>query len=305
MVNLINNGTFNNDDLAGWELVLPIGNTGRLIAENGYASVSITSSPSGINRFLTSGLSLQPNTNYELKVSLGANPPEISIQPMLLNYNNLSEIVAQGLIIGPVPSGYYTVKFTTGSTVPINACLSFNLITVGGYYFDEVILEKAVSQNIIKNPGFDGLAEWVFYTDGTAYIYNTVPGAGGETGVAYISVPNRGTNTQLHQSGIVLSPNTDYKLSYFYKSGSSASISVSVINHVSPYNAIFTAYAKSTVGNVFTHTFRTGVSVPANARLLFVLYESNTYYLFDNIILEATSAPPPICTPLICTLTLQ
>jgi len=300
MANLINNGTFN--DLTGWELILPTGNTGKATVQNGYASISITSSPSGINRFLTSGLSLQPNTNYELKVSLGANPFEISIQPMLLNYNNLSEIVAQSSPIIPDPSGYYTIKFTTGSTVPVNTCLSFNLTEVGGYYFDDVILEKTASQNIIKNPGFDGLADWIFYTDGTGFIFNSVPS--GETGVAYISLPNRGNNTQLYQSGIVLTPDTDYKLSYFYKSGSSSSISVSIINHVSPYNVIFTAYAKSTIGQVFTHTFRTGLTVPANTRLLFVLYESSTYYLFDDIILEATSAPP-VCTPIICTLTLQ
>ncbi len=303
MVNLINNGTFN--DLNGWELILPTGNTGKATVQNGYASISITSSPSGINRFLTSGLSLQPNTNYELKVSLGANPFKISIQPMLLNYNNLSEIVAQSSPIIPDPSGYFTIKLTTGSTVPVNTCLSFNLVTVGSYYFDEVILEKTISQNLIKNPGFDGLADWIFYTDGTAFLYNSIP-ASGETGVAYITVPNRGTNTQLHQSGIILTPNTDYKLSYFYKSGSTNAISVSIINHISPYNVIFSSTSRAVSGGkVYEHTFLTGTSVPLNARLLFVLFESYTYYIFDNITLEATSTPPPVCTPLICTLTLQ
>ncbi len=296
MVNLISNGTFNN--LTGWELILPIGNVGTTIAQNGYASVSITSSPSGINRFLTSGLLLKPNTNYDLNISLGTNPSELSIQPMLLNYNNLSEIVAQSSpIIAQAGGAIYKIKLTTGSIIPVNSCLSFNLTTMGGYYFDNITLEESASQNIIKNSSFDGLTNWIFHTDGVGYISNP-------SGKAFISLPTPGNNTQLYQSEIILTPNTDYKLSYFYNSGTFGNrIDVSIINHVSPYTVITTNIVSSiTGGQIYTHLFRTGVSVPTNSRLLFVLYQIANY-TFDDVTLEATSTP--ICSPVNCTLNIQ
>ncbi len=302
MVNLIINGTF--ETLNGWTLSIPAENTGTAVSENGVAYINLTVSPgiTGKNQFLTSGLSLQPNTTYDIKFSLGTYPSGLPIQPVLYNYTNPSEIVAQLSVINPAPNGFFTAKFTTKSTVPINTCLSFDFTQTGAYYIDEVILERSAVQNIIKNPGFDGLVDWALYTDGTGSLYNNVPG--GQTGVAYIYLANPGTNTQLFQSGISLEPNTDYTLSYFYNAATlNSRVTTRIIDNVSLANIVTNEVLSISGGKIYTHTFRTGPTVPVNARLMFFLKDA-TMYTFDDIFLEKTSTTPP-CTAFVSTIIIQ
>lgn len=294
MTNLINNGTF--DDLTGWELVPQ--SAGIAFIENGYAAISITE-PSGAF-FLTSGLNLNPSTDYDLTISLGSYPPQLSIQPYLLNYDNLSEIIAQADPVYPDVGTVYNIKFKTPSTVPTNACLALKLATIGHYYIDNVILEQSPSQNILKNSEFNGLSDWFFYTNGTGNYLNSAPS--GETNVAWISLPIPGTNNQLYQSNIALKPNTTYILSYFYKSPTIGNeIDVVLIRHDPDYTPLVYNTKVSSVANgkTYEHTFTTGTAVPVNTRLMFKLHQS-AGYIFDNITLKEVT----VCTPLNIKLTL-
>ncbi|HWR26380.1 MAG TPA: carbohydrate binding domain-containing protein [candidate division Zixibacteria bacterium] len=164
---------------------------------------------------------------------------------------------------------------------------------------------SAVYPNIALNPGFEsGTSPWIFYTNGGGTLLNDASGAGSpHAGHVKISVP--GTNVQLFQSGIVLEPNTVYKLSFKAYSNTGHDVTVSLLKHGSPYTnyglSNFVVNLGSTWGSYSKQFTTSGFTGTVNdARLIFGLspYDAaGDQYYFDDIILTKVSSVTPTPSP--------
>jgi len=91
------------------------------------------------------------------------------------------------------------------------------------------------SNNIIQNPGFEsGTSPWLFYTNGIGTFLNDASGAGSPH-AGHITISQEGSNVQLYHPGIVLEPNTLYRLSFKAYSNTGHDFSISLHKHGSPY----------------------------------------------------------------------
>jgi len=88
---------------------------------------------------------------------------------------------------------------------------------------------------IVRNPGFEsGTSPWLFYTNGMGTFLNDASGAGSPY-VGHITISQEGSNVQLYQPGLVLEPNTLYRLSFKAYSNTGHDLSISLHKHGSPY----------------------------------------------------------------------
>jgi len=158
------------------------------------------------------------------------------------------------------------------------------------WIFLAVLLVGFVSANSIKNPGFDGASNWKFYTNGKASFT--------AVGAATVAITTKGTNTQLYQYDIPLSPNTAYNLSFKAKSDKAGDMTVRLLKHGSPYTNYGISGWKIDLTNSwkeFKTTFKTTSSAGSDARLMFWLIEGivGEKYWIDDVVLESATVTPP------------
>ncbi|KPQ45106.1 MAG: Carbohydrate binding domain protein, partial [Candidatus Methanoperedens nitroreducens] len=162
--------------------------------------------------------------------------------------------------------------------------------------------------SIISNPGFElGTSPWVFYTNGAGTLLNNAPGFGSPH-AGHITISQQGTNVQLYQKGLVLSPNTKYTLSFKAYSNTGHDLSISLMKHISPYTSYGLSNYVVNLGTSWTEYSvqftTTGFSTAVrDGRLMFMLapYDAaSDQYYFDDVVLtkvsQATQVPPTIVT---------
>ena len=177
---------------------------------------------------------------------------------------------------------------------PTNA--TFKLIAITGL---DVMNLNFMNQPMIQpvggimNPGFElGTTSWLFYTNGIGTFTTSSPGYEGTEAVK-IALNSGGTNIQMYQKGIMLEPNTRYRLNFAAYSTSGDKLSVNFIKHDSPYTNYGLAYTAnlSTNWQVFSTEFTTKgfTSTVNDGRLMFWLAPfaaAGDEYYIDDVRLE-------------------
>jgi len=160
----------------------------------------------------------------------------------------------------------------------------------------------AGSAGAVINPGFEsGTSPWVLAPPGDT-LTTASPGFVGINAVKLV-LNSGATNIQFYQRGIILEPNTPYRLSFAAYSTTGHDMTVRLIQHVSPY----APYAPSFPVNLGTnwHTFTTefttnSLATTSNGRLQFLFGSyakaGDTYYI-DDIRLEKFSGEPDTTPP--------
>src|SRR5659263_506291 len=145
----------------------------------------------------------------------------------------------------------------------------------------------AGSAGAVINPGFEsGTSPWVLAPPGDT-LTTASPGFVGINAVKLV-LNSGATNIQFYQRGIILEPNTPYRLSFAAYSTTGHDMTVRLIQHVSPY----APYAPSFPVNLGTnwHTFTTefttnSLAITNNGRLQFLFGSyakaGDTYYIDD------------------------
>lgn len=149
------------------------------------------------------------------------------------------------------------------------------------------------STNIIKNPGFEsGTTSWLFYTSGAGTFGTISPGYEG-TSAAKSTLNSGGTNIQLYQTGMMLQPNTRYRLTFLAKSTTGHDLTVKLFKHVSPYTSygLSQTFSVGTGWQTFTTEFTTRnfASTTNDGRFQFWLapfVTTGDIYYIDNVRLE-------------------
>jgi len=156
--------------------------------------------------------------------------------------------VEDAFSIGPSVAGTLSWSGDTMTFIP-TAALAYSTmheVTIGtgaedlagnplaaAYIWD--FTTAAESDNIIQNPGFEsGTSPWLFYTNGIGTFLNDASGAGSPH-ASHITISQEGSNVQLYQPGLVLEPNTQYRLSFKAYSNTGHDLSISLHKHGSPY----------------------------------------------------------------------
>lgn len=163
----------------------------------------------------------------------------------------------------------------------------------------------STNKNIVKNPSYEqGTDSWSFFTNGLGDFAVISPGYN-ETKTAEITISDSSTNIQLFQSGLILEPNTKYRLEFTARSKFENDLSVILHKHDTPYinyglanyvvnlTASWDRYSTEFTTTNFTTTIN-------DARLRFWLAPyaiAGEKYYFDDIVLhrveEDTPDPPP------------
>ncbi|MFZ3382389.1 MAG: carbohydrate binding domain-containing protein [Candidatus Methanoperedens sp.] len=184
-------------------------------------------------------------------------------------------------------------------TIPVTTILDNGSIyrvkvtnSAGSVISDNAILELISLPNLVNNPGFEsGTTSWTFYTNGSGTFSALSPGyEGNNAGV--LALNRIGSNIQLYQNGIVLEPDTNYRLSFSAYSSSGNDLKVRLIQHVSPYASYMPDYIADLGTNwqTFTTEFdTTGLKNNVDGRLMFWLSsdaKGGDIYYIDNVQLE-------------------
>jgi Carbohydrate binding domain len=147
----------------------------------------------------------------------------------------------------------------------------------------------ASAQSIIQNPGFEsGTDNWNFYTNGEATFDSVTPGYGGYN-AGKVHITSAGTNVQLYQYDLTLSPNTYYQLKFTAKSSTDKEISVRLMKHDSPYTnyGLDYTFAPTNSWKEYTVNFVSDnfISDVNDGRIHFWLgnNEAGDDYYFDNV----------------------
>ena len=217
---------------------------------------------------------------------------------------------------GAEPLSYQWQK--NGVNIPLATSASYNLPAVladNGSTFSVVVTNpvgsitskaavltvSTVTNNIINNWNFEsGTTSWAFYTNGAGTFSVQSPGYEGSN-AARLAITNKGTNTQLGQSGLILEPYTRYKLSFAAYSTSGNDLRLGLIKYVSPYSNYGLGTPTFNLGtswSVFEKEFTTTgfSSTVNNGYLYFSPLAADTYYL-DNVRLEKLIPPAIITQP--------
>ena len=149
------------------------------------------------------------------------------------------------------------------------------------------------SVNLLKNQGFESdTSQWSFYTKGKGTFTTESPGYGGKK-AANISLGSKASNIQLYQAGIILEPNTSYRLSFAAYSKTGHDMDVKLLKHVSPYTSYNLEYTANlgTSWKTFTTTFTTKgfEDTVKDGRLMFWFAQfaaAEDMYYIDNVRLE-------------------
>ncbi|MDD5688550.1 MAG: FG-GAP-like repeat-containing protein [Elusimicrobia bacterium] len=147
--------------------------------------------------------------------------------------------------------------------------------------------------NIISNPGFEtGTTPWAYYAGGGGALTTSTPGYTG-TNAGKCTITSANANIQLYQSGIVLDPNTRYRLTFSAYSTSGHDVTVNLLKHVSPYTGYGLNYTANlgTTWQTFTTEFNTTgfTSKVSDGRLQFWFASfaaSGDVYYIDDVRLE-------------------
>ncbi|MFZ3384617.1 MAG: Ig-like domain-containing protein, partial [Candidatus Methanoperedens sp.] len=153
--------------------------------------------------------------------------------------------------------------------------------------------ENQTIVNVVQNPGFEsGKTSWTFYTNGVGTFNAVTPGYEGNYS-ANLAFSSIGNNMQLFQSGIILEPNTHYRLSFTGKSTLGHDVRIRLIKQASPYTFYGLDYTANlgTDWAVFTTEFNTTgfTTSVSDARLQFYLVpfaQAGDIYNIDNVVLD-------------------
>jgi YD repeat-containing protein len=256
------------------------------------------------------GITIKPNTSYWLRFNAYSKTGnDLSVwlfkhEPPFTNYG-LSNYLCDLTTIWSRCS----VEFTTsGFNETVNdARLMFWLAPFAAageeYFIDDVILEEAPSDSIIKNPRFEAItpSPWEFYTD-TVGSFNADRLGNGSPHAGHVAVAQAGSNIQLYQPGLRLEPNTSYKLIFSAYSNTGNDLSVWLFKHDFP----FTNYGLSNFVCDLTTNWRnfsvefttSGFDETVNdARLMFWLApfaNPGDEYFFDNVMLVKKVGAPNV-----------
>lgn len=191
----------------------------------------------------------------------------------------------------------YTIPATTmqdnGSAYRVKVTNS-----AGTVISDYATLELTSLPNSVNNPGFEsGTRSWTFYTNGSGTFGALSPGYEGKN-AGVLALNRIGSNTQLYQEGIVLEPDTNYRLSFSAYSSTGNDLLVGLIRHDSPYTP-YMPYYRADLGTnwqTFTTEFdTTSLTNNVDGRLMFLLSSfaegGDTYYI-DNVRLENIDVIP-------------
>lgn len=234
------NAALNNcEGMLLWE---PQGDAGLTIPHSLFSQ--ITSTGGGVayphyavfkafHDYFSTGTSLLKTTRSNTLVSAISSPSKTLLAnnvdyPVTVYVNNqtvnLSRFevkvidVPVSISVTPIPSVTPTVTRTPTPTVTISPTST-----------------PVISGNVLKNSTFEtGITPWTFYTNGTgtASIHS---GSSDTTNALQIAVTNAGTNTQLYQYDIPLSPAQRYSLSFDGRSVAGSNLTMTVQKHVSPF----------------------------------------------------------------------
>lgn len=212
--------------------------------------------------------------------------------------------ITHGGATGPVTTDHkITIGLASGVLRSPNTPGSYNWNlearnSPGGTPYYKSFAVSVVSNNIIKNPGFElGTVSWTFYPN-TLGRFTTGPPAFEGTKSANIAIYTGDTNIQLYQTGITLEANTRYRLSFEAFSNTGHDMTVELFKHGAPYTKYMKPAFKADLGNSwqefskeFTTTGFTGTV--SDARLMFYLIPfaaAGDRYYIDNVRLEKVGA---------------
>ncbi|HIJ01485.1 TPA: polysaccharide deacetylase family protein [Candidatus Woesearchaeota archaeon] len=182
----------------------------------------------------------------------------------------------------PLSKGFYR---TTLDGLQKQNNVAEKFLSMLPYKTVNIISNNVTPGNIVKNPGFDGKNSWTFYTNGK--------GSFTASGKGIIKIITIGTNTQLYQYNIPLTPNTNYNLSFYTKSEKSADMGVRILKHTSPYNNYGLDWKVDLTNEwkEYSKQFKTNYNAKNDARLMFWMTEGTAgeTYSIDNIRLVSFS----------------
>ncbi|HSQ76886.1 MAG TPA: T9SS type A sorting domain-containing protein, partial [Bacteroidota bacterium] len=194
---------------------------------------------------------------------------------------------------------YWRVRGTNrGGYGPWSASRSFTTAgTTGGS-------GKEGSQ-LLQNGDFENGAQgWTFFSNGTGGFSMAGPAFRGSS-AGRIAITSPGDNVQLYQSGIELSANTYYRLTFSAYSSTGHDLAVGLMKHGSPYTNYGLLNRTVGLGTGWeTHTvyLRTAnfAGTVNDARLQFWLpgfAKEGDEYWFDEVSIQQIDLPPSLGTP--------
>jgi tripartite motif-containing protein 71 len=265
---------------------------------DGNSAARVTLNNGGTNvQLYQKDLTLEPNTRYRLSfAAYSTTGHDLSI--VLLKH--ASPYTRYGLDykadLGTIWQTFTTEFTTSGFKGTVDdGRLMFWLAPFAAagdtYYIDAIHLEKVSEPgiNLLNNPGFEsGTASWLFYTSASGMFSAVFPVFEGDH-EAELALASSGSNIQLYQTGIILEPNTRYRLSFAAYCTTGHDLSVVLLKHVSPFTSYGLDYEADldTSWKTFTTEFTTtGFTGTANdGRLMFYLAPfaaaEDTYYIDD------------------------
>jgi hypothetical protein len=160
---------------------------------------------------------------------------------------------------------------------------------------DAALADAAVVESITNGSFDDGMASWMYFTNGSG-TFDVEAGYLGSSS-AHVHIDTVGGDMQLFQMGISLLPQTHYHLSFAARCSSGDDLQVAVLQHVAPYTGYGVPFQQvdlTTDWQVFTIDFVSmGFSTPVNdARLTFVmsgLGQAADDYWIDQVSLTTTA----------------
>ena len=223
----------------------------------GATGVSYTTPPTALSdngsifRVIVSNSAGSVTSNpATLTVTSSSTPPGITTQPSSRTVNaglvaTFSVVAAgsapltyqwrkNGAAIPGATDSTYTTPATTladnGANFSVNVSNAFGSVTS-----NNATLTVTASVNLVKNPGFEsGKTSWLFFTGGTGSFAAVSPGFEGNNS-ARVILNSGSTNIQLYQTGIILEPNTRYRLSFAAYSNTGRDLVVRLFKQISPY----------------------------------------------------------------------
>ncbi len=241
------------------------------------------------------------------KASINPVPPVITTHPadqtVALGQTAAFSVVAAGTAPlsyqwqknGVDISGAVGPMYTTPATVLSDNNSNYRVLvtnSAGSTTSDEATLtvNPTTSINLIKNPGFESGADfWSNY--GVSFTTGSPASEG--TKSANIGIVTSSSNMQLYQYGIILEPNTRYRLSFAAFSSTGNDMTVRLIKHVASYDGygLNQNYDLTKEWKEFSTEFNTSgfSSKVSNARLMFWFVpfgKAGDKYYIDKVRLE-------------------
>ena len=181
---------------------------------------------------------------------------------------------------------------------------AFLVIALGLFAFlallvPTVLLAQPSAANAVANPGFEnGVKKW------NCTNCRVTAGAPTHTGAkaGQMRTTSATARAQLFQSGVDLSPATEYELTFWARSNGGQDLQVDLYRPTTPFTnyGLDQTFDLTSEWQVFTATFTTtGFNAAVgNARLRFRAPAGRDFrFSIDDVSLVALNAPPPTSTP--------